>query len=203
MGSLLRIQSDEVLYHVVSRGVDKQMIFGVVNGDRHVFLKLLERTVVRYGWHLHAYCLMGNHFHLVIDTPRSNIGDGMRYLKSAYALWFNAERARQGHLFERVYYADVLEAEAHLFAVSRYVVLNPVRAGLCRHPADWRWSSYRATAALIAAPPFLTTDFLHEIFGGMSAGPRRYAQFVLDFLVPPDRLFETWPTSEAGHVRTA
>ena len=189
MGSPLRIQSDDVLYHVVSRGVDKQMIFGVLNGDRHVFRKLLERTVIRYGWQLHAYCLMGNHFHLVLDTPQSNIGDGMRYLKSAYALWFNAEKPREGHLFERVYYADVLEQEAHLFAVCRYVVLNPVRAGLCLHPADWRWSSYRATAALVPAPAFLTTDFLYEIFGGTAAGPRHYAQFVLDSLVPPHRPF--------------
>jgi REP element-mobilizing transposase RayT len=191
MGSALRVQSDEVLYHVVSRGVDKQAIFGVVNGDRHVFLLLLERTVIRYGWQLHAYCLMGNHFHLVVDTPQSNIADGMRYLKSAYALWFNAERARQGHLFERVYYADVLDQEPHLFAVCRYVVLNPVRAGLCLHPADWGWSSYRATAGLIPAPAFLTTDFLYELFGDTAAGPQRYAQFVIDFLVPPDRLFGT------------
>jgi REP element-mobilizing transposase RayT len=177
-----RIQSDEVLYHVCSRGVDKQLIFGVVDGDRAVFIKLLERTVKRYGWQLHAYCLMGNHFHLVLDTPGANIAAGMQYLKSSYALWFNEAKPREGHLFERRYYSGLVDREAHFFAACRYVVLNPVRAGLCRHPADWPWSSYRATAALVTPPAFLRTEFVHELFGGQPAGAKRYAQFVADAL---------------------
>jgi REP element-mobilizing transposase RayT len=185
VGQVHRIQSGEVLYHVCSRGVDKQLIFDVVDGDRAVFIKLLERTVARYGWRLHAYCLMGNHFHFVLDTPEANIAAGMQYLKSAYALWFNEEKPREGHLFERRYYAGVVDREAHFFATCRYVVLNPVRAGLCRHPADWRWSSYRATAGLVAPPPFLRTDFVHELFGQGPAAAKRYAQFVADAL--PDR----------------
>ena len=178
MGQAPRIQSDEVLYHVVSRGVDKQPIFDVLAADRPVFMKLLERTVMRHGWNLHAYCLMGNHFHLVLDTPQSNIADGMRYLKSSYALWFNEGRPREGHLFERRYYAGVLDKEAHLFAACRYVVLNPVRAGLCRHPSEWPWSSYQATAGLAVSPSFLRTDFVHAIFGGQEEAPLRYARFV-------------------------
>lgn len=169
-----------MLYHVASRGVDRQMIFGVVDGDRPVFVRLLERTVERYGWNLHAYCLMGNHFHLVLDTPGSNIGSGMQYLKSAYALWFNDLKPRSGHLFERRYFGDVLELEAHLFAVCRYVVLNPVRARLCSHPADWQWSSYRATAAIVTPPAFLRVDLLRGMFGGGNAASSRYARFVSD-----------------------
>jgi REP element-mobilizing transposase RayT len=191
MGQAHRIQSDEVLYHVCSRGVDKQPIFGVMDNDRAVFMRLLERTVLRYGWQLHAYCLMGNHFHFVLDTPGANIGAGMQYLKSAYALWFNEVKPREGHLFERRYYAGVVDREAHLFAACRYVVLNPIRAGLCRHPADWAWSSYRATAALITSPAFLRTEFLHELFGGSAVAARRYAQFVADALPQPDRPFGT------------
>lgn len=184
VGQAHRIQSNEVLYHVCSRGVEKQLIFGVVDGDRAVFIKLLERTVQRYGWQLHAYCLMGNHFHLVLDTPHANIAAGMQYLKSAYALWFNGEKPREGHLFERRYYAGLVDREAHFFAACRYVVLNPVRAGFCHHPADWRWSSYRATAALITPPPFLRTDFLHELLGGPAVGAKLYARFVVDALEP-------------------
>ena len=182
MGQPRRVQEAGVLYHVVSRGVDRQLIFGVIAGDRPVFIRLLERTVLRYGWNLHAYCLMGNHFHLVLDTPEANIAAGMRYLKSAYALWFNDLKPREGHLFERRYYGGVVDREAHLFAACRYIVLNPVRAGLCRDPADWEWSSYRATAGLIALPTFLRVDFIHELFGGPPAAARRYAQFVADAL---------------------
>ena len=182
MGQVHRIQSDEVLYHVCSRGVDKQLIFDVVDGDRAVFIKLLERTVRRYGWQLHAYCLMGNHFHFVLDTPGANIAAGMQYLKSAYALWFNGEKPREGHLFERRYYAGAVDREAQFFAACRYVVLNPVRAGLCRHPADWPWSSYCATAGLIAPPPCLLTDFVDELFGRGPAAAKRYAQFVAEAL---------------------
>src|SRR4029077_6524880 len=108
MGQAHRSQAPDVLYHAASRGVDRQMIFGVVDGDRFVFSALLANTVRRYGWNLHAYCVMGNHFHLVLDTPYSNIGDGMRDLKSTYALWFNGARGREGHLFERRYYAATL-----------------------------------------------------------------------------------------------
>jgi REP element-mobilizing transposase RayT len=180
----LRLQAPDVLYHVTSRGVDKQPLFGLHPADRAVFMKQLERTVIRYGWILHAYCLMGNHFHLVVETPNANIARGMQYLKSSYALWFNENKPREGHLFERRYWAHVLERDEHLFEVSRYVVLNPVRAGLCLHPSEWQWSSYRATAGLIAAPTFLTTEFILGIFSGPVPATRRYVQFVADALPP-------------------
>src|SRR4051794_22535210 len=179
IASRIRIQVPDVVYHVASRGVDKQPIFGVVDGDRFVFLALLAKTVERYGWRLHAYCLMGNHFHLVVETPEANIAAGMQYLKSSYALWFNDFRPREGTLFERRYYSDVILEEGHLFALCRYVVLNPVRAGLCRPPADWPWSSYRATAGIAAPPAWLHTDLIYAIFGGGSAAQRRYVEFVI------------------------
>ena len=121
---------------------------------------------------------MGNHFHLVLDTPDANIAAGMQYLKSAYALWFNDAKPREGHLFERRYYSGVVDRESHFFAACRYIVLNPVRAGLCRYPADWLWSSYRATAGLVAPPEFLRTKFIHELFGGGAGAAERYEEFV-------------------------
>ena len=181
MRTRLRVQAADVLYHVTSRGVDRQRIFGVVDGDRAVFHALLARTVDRYGWNLHAYCLMGNHFHLVFDTPGANIAAGMQHLKSTYALWFNGGRPREGCLFERRYFSRVVEDEWGAAEVCRYVVLNPVRARLCRHPADWAWSSYRASAGIIDVPPFLRCDLLHELVGGS----RKYAAFVAAGLALP------------------
>ena len=182
MGWPPRIQAPDVLYHAASRAVDKQAIFGVHDGDRFVFLGLLRRIVARRAWNLHAYCVMGNHFHLVLDTPESNIADGMRDLKSGYARWFNDASSREGALFERRYWSEIVEQEEHLLALCRYVVMNPVRAGLCAHPVEWPWSSYRATAGLVTAPPFLTLDLVRGAFGGGSAGARRYAAFVADAL---------------------
>jgi putative transposase len=181
MRTRLRVQAADVLYHVTSRGVDRQSIFGVVDGDRAVFHALLSRAVVRYEWNLHAYCLMGNHFHLVFDTPGANIAAGMQYLKSAYALWFNAGRPREGCLFERRYFSRIVEDELHAAEVCRYVVLNPVRARLCLHPGDWAWSSYRATAGIVERPSFLRCDLVHALVGGH----QKYQAFVAAGLTTP------------------
>ncbi len=161
MRTRLRVQAPDLVYHVASRAVDKQRIFGIVDGDRHVFLALLAKTVERCGWVVHAYCVMGNHFHLVLETPHANLAAGMQYLKSSYAMWFNELRPREGAL------------------------INPVRAGLCAHPADWSWSSYRATAGIVHEPPFLTTSFIYDLFGGGDLGRRRYAEFVVAALDRP------------------
>ena len=155
-----RIQVADVIYHVCSRGVDKRRIFGVAAGDREFFLALLQTVVLRCGWRVHAYCLMGNHFHLVVETPRANLGDGMQFLKSQYAMWFNARTGREGALFERRYYSELAEREAHVYELFRYVVLNPVRANLCAHPRDWPGSSYCAAVGIVRAPRFL---YLQEI----------------------------------------
>jgi len=164
-----RIQVPDVPYHVTSRAVDRQPIFGIFQGDRAGFMTQLGRVVERYGWNLYAYCLMGNHFHLVLETPGANIAGGMQSLKSGYALWFNAWRTRSGHLFERRYFSRLAETHDDVCTMCRYVVLNPVRAGLCAHPADWPWSSYRATADIGPVPPFLDVDRVRELFGGVES----------------------------------
>jgi REP element-mobilizing transposase RayT len=175
-----RVQQPEVIYHVGSRGVDKQEIFGVVRWDRERFLELLEATVLRYHWRLYAYCLMGNHFHLVLDTPESNIGDGMRYLKGRYAQWLNRATGREGALFERRYWDRLAWSEAYILTLARYVALNPVRCGWREAPEDWQWSSYAATIGLERAPRFLRANELIEWFGGGQVGRREFARFVRD-----------------------
>jgi REP element-mobilizing transposase RayT len=174
----LRIQEPELLYHVGSRGVDRQPIFGVVHWDREMFLSLLDGVVAKFGWRCHAYCLMGNHFHLVVDTPKANLAPGMQYLKGRYAQWFNRWRGREGTLFERRYWYRIASSEAYVLELSRYVVLNPVRIGWGRSPEDWAWSSYAATIGLVPAPRFLHTADLLDWFGGGELARSRYRAFV-------------------------
>jgi REP element-mobilizing transposase RayT len=184
----IRIQAPDVLYHVGSRGVEKRPIFDVLDHDRAVFLDLLERVVRECAWVLHAYCLMGNHFHLVLETPNANISAGMQWLKSEYATWFNTFHPdREGALFERRFWSRMALEDAYAYELSRYVVLNPVRAGLVRSPADWRWSSYAATVGLERAPAFLRTDGVLRFFGSGARGQRRYAQFVGEGVGDPVR----------------
>jgi REP element-mobilizing transposase RayT len=152
----LRIQSDEVLYHLTTRGVDRRAIF-LDDDDRRFFLRLLDRVVRRDGFVIHAYCLMTNHVHLLVETPHANVARGMQRLLGHYAREHNARAGRRGHLFERRYLDRLVETEEHLISTARYLARNPVEARLCDHPSEWPWSSYRATAGLAPRPRFLTT----------------------------------------------
>jgi REP element-mobilizing transposase RayT len=180
-----------VLYHVGSRAVDKQRIFGVIRWDRERFYELLGEVVERCGWRLHAHCVMDNHFHLVLDTPHANLAAGMQYLKGRYAQWFNKYRGREGALFERRYWDRIAKSEAHVLAFTRYVVLNPVRAGICKSPEEWPWSSFAATAGLEPCPAFLHTETTLEWFGAGRHAQDEYARFVYDAIgrsTPPEGL---------------
>ena len=152
----IRIQSDEVLYHLTTRGVDRRPIF-LDDDDRRFFLRLLARVVRVDGFVVHAYCLMTNHVHLLVETPRANLAHGLQRLLAHYAREHNARVGRRGHLFERRYLDRLVETEEHLISTARYLARNPVEAHLCAHPAEWRWSSYRATAGLAPRPPYLTS----------------------------------------------
>lgn len=178
----LRIQVAGGVYHVGSRGVEKRMIFDVFRGDRELFLWLFEQTIEKFGWICHAYCLMGNHFHLVVETPKPNIAAGMQYLKGCYAIWFNHLTGREGALFERRYFGELIETEAYAFEITRYIVLNPVRAGLCAHPREWQWSNHCAVVGLVTCPRYLELTRVHELFGEGPRGIALYEQFVEDGL---------------------
>ena len=145
------------------------------------FLALLADVVIRGTWRCLAYCLMPNHYHLVVDTPGANVSAAMHRLNGSYAQWFNRRHAVTGHLFEDRFYSDAVESTAHLLELARYVVLNPERAALCRRPSDWRWSSYRATVGLDRVPAFLASDDLLSYFGRTRASARTtFIAFVAD-----------------------
>ena len=124
---------------------------------------------------------MPNHYHLVVETPRADISRGMQRLNSGHAAWFNRRHGVGGHLFQGRFHAVLVESTAHLLELVRYLALNPVRGGLCRHPGGWRWSSYQAMTGAQRAPRFLTVNSILRNFGDEPARAReRFADFVLD-----------------------
>ena len=144
-------------------------------------MKTLSRVVNRYGWICHAYCLMANHYHLLIETPKANLSIGMRQLNGIYTQSFNRRHHRVGHLFQGRFKAILVEKEAHLLELCRYVVLNPVRVKGGASARSWKWSSYRATAGRSSVPEFLSTDWILEQFGkSRSRAQQHYRAFVRD-----------------------
>jgi REP element-mobilizing transposase RayT len=171
------------IWHLITRGVRKEPIF-LDERDYQVFLLLLEEVVERFGWICHAYCLMPNHYHLLVETPRANLSDGMERLNGRYAQYFNFRHNVEGHVFERRFRSIRVKGEAHLLELSRYIVLNPVRAGLCRNAAGWRWSSYCAAVGTVPRPKFLTVDWLMGLFGDDPNSAREgYLRFVHGVLI--------------------
>ncbi len=178
MARPLRIQFENALYHVTSRGNEKSFIY-VDDQDRFIFIELLARVVEQYSWILYAYCLMGNHYHLLVRTPKANLSRGMRQLNGVYAQRFNNRHQRVGHLFQGRFKAILIKDEDRLLTVARYIVLNPVRAKLVENPKDWRWSSYRDTAGLGRHPSFVDTDWLRSSFSeDMESAAKQYIAFV-------------------------
>jgi REP-associated tyrosine transposase len=129
------------MYHVTSRGNHRHLLY-LCDRDRWKFLALLEKVVKRYDWHVLAYCLMSNHYHLLVSTPEPNISPGMCYLNGVYARRFNKDHFLEGHLFERRFRSVEINDEQFALDAARYIALNPVRAGLVRRPEAWQWSSY-------------------------------------------------------------
>jgi putative transposase len=177
-----RLQIAGGIYHVTTRGVRGLPIF-VDDHDRTYFLALLEAIARRYGWRVHAYCLMGNHYHLLIETPGEDLSSAMQRLNGDYAQWFNWRHGLKGHVFYRRFYSVLVQRDEHLLELSRYIVLNPVRAGLAPTAARWKWSSYRATASG-APPPFVAPAWLLSQFHPDPCRARRvYRRFVAE--APP------------------
>ena len=145
------------------RGNNRRPIFDE-DDDRRMFLKVLGKAKVLHGWRLHAYCLMTNHYHLLLETPEPNIGVGMRWLNSVYSHRFNQRHGRVGHLFQRRYDDGYIIDTDHLREVVRYIPLNPVRAGMCRRPEQYRWSSYAATLGQAPREKFLTVRAMLDLF---------------------------------------
>jgi len=149
---------------VTVRGNDKRPIFKD-DADRRIFLEVLGKAATLFRWRVHAYVLMRNHFHLLVETPEPTLSRGMRHVNGVYTQRVNRRHGRSGHLFQGRFKAILVEKEVHLLELSRYVVLNPVRAGLARTPAGWKWSSFRATAGREAGPSWLVVDGTLDLFG--------------------------------------
>ncbi len=149
---------------MTTRGNSSRLVF-IDDRDREIFLLQFARIVRELEWRCHTFCLMGNHYHLLLETPRPNLAVGMCRLNGVYANRFNRRHGRAGHLFERRYHPVLIKSDSQLLECCRYVVLNPVRAGLCEGPEEWKWSSYRSIAGLAPAFPFLEIDWLLSQFG--------------------------------------
>jgi REP element-mobilizing transposase RayT len=164
MSRPLRIEYPGALYHVTSRGDGRETIY-LDDIDRKAWLALLGDVCQRQNWMCHTYCQMTNHYHLVMETPEGNLSKGMRQLNGVYTQTFNRRHRRVGHVFQGRYKAILVDKDRYLLELSRYVVLNPVRAGLVQEASEWCWSSYRATVGEVECPPWLQANWLLAQFG--------------------------------------
>ena len=164
-------------YHVIGRGTGGALLFRD-SADRNHFLKLFGRSVNRFRWICLAYCVLGTHYHLFVETPEPNLDRGMHALLGPYAQAFNRRHGRFGHLVAERYTALRVDGEQHTLAVLRYIALNPVVAGLCEKPEQWLWSSYGATIGMRTPPAFLDAERVVSWFGRPPAAWRRIRELV-------------------------
>lgn len=178
----LRLEYPGALYHLTARGNAKQDIY-LADEDRERFLNLLGREVDQQGWRCYAFCLMSNHYHLLIETPEGNLVAGMRRLNGHYTQGFNKRHGRVGHLFQGRYKSIVVEKDSYLLELCRYISLNPVRAGLVKEIAAWPWSSYLSTAYGKPKIDWLDTNSILNYFGRTNRSARKaYRRFIQDGL---------------------
>ncbi len=173
MGRPLRIIFPGAHYHITARGNEKKDIFKS-RWDRERFLSYLESSNSRYGARIHAYCLMNNHYHLLLETPEGNLPEIIRHINGAYTNYFNKKHQRVGHLLQGRYKAILIEADEYLMELTRYIHLNPVRAGKVGKPDEHPWSSYRDYIGERSIPSWLSTS---QVLGKFSA-PSSYKRFV-------------------------
>jgi REP element-mobilizing transposase RayT len=190
MARPLRIEFPDAIHHVTSRGNERRDIFRD-DADRLMFLQILGQAVKRFGWSVTAWVLMTNHFHLVIQTHQPNLSRGMHWLNGTYSAWFNRRHKRSGHLLQGRFKSTLVEGENYLREVIRYTVLNPVRAGMVVRPEEYRWSSYRSSAALDPAEEWLD---LVSLLGMFDPDPRvarqLYQEYVMTRVDHPERLWD-------------
>jgi putative transposase len=178
MARMPRVQYSGAIHHVTARGASRATIFRN-DRDYSAFLATLAGAIGSTGWECLAYCLMPNHYHLLLETPEANLSEGMYQLNSTYARRFNWEHDHTGHVFQSRFHATLVTGEAHLFEALRYVVLNPVRGAVADSPADWRWSSYRATVGMSRPPRWFQAARVLALFAvDAESAQREYGAFV-------------------------
>jgi putative transposase len=166
MARPLRIEIPGGLYHVTSRGDRREPIFAD-DDDRAALLAIVAQALCRFDASMFAYCLMGNHYHFVLQTPHGNLSRLMRHVNGVYAQAFNRRHGLVGHLFQGRFKAVHVDRDAYLLEVCRYTELNPVRARMVDAPGDWAWSSYRAHCGLIDSPAWLDGLTLLQCLSGL------------------------------------
>ena len=180
MARPLRIEYPGALYHVTTRGNAGGRIFRS-DKDREYFLDLLGFIIERFHWLCHGWCLMDNHYHLILETLEGNLSRGMRQLNGIYTQKYNWRYTKRGHIFQGRYKAILVDKEGYLLELCRYVVLNPVRANIVKRPLDWQWSSYRSTAGSVKSPQWLSTDWILTQFGrSRRRAQRLYQKFIME-----------------------
>jgi REP element-mobilizing transposase RayT len=193
MARPLRLEYPGALYHVTSRGDGREDVF-LDDPDREAFLELLGEVCGRFAWTVYAYCLMTNHYHLLIETAEPTLSRGMRQVNGVYTQRFNRRHDRVGHVFQGRFKAILVQRDAYLLELCRYVVLNPLRAGMTGDPGQWPWTSYHATVGEVPAPAWLDADWVLGQFGQTrSRAQAAYRRFVGEGLGRPS------PWSEVRH----
>jgi putative transposase len=178
-----RIEQAGGVFHVVARGNERVLVFRG-DRDRERFLEILGEVAGRYRWRVLAYCLMGNHFHLLVMTLEPTLARGMRQLNGVYAQWFNRRHGRVGHLFQGRYKAVSVQTDAQLRRAVRYVIRNPIRAGLTSRPEQWCWTSHHATVGTAAAG-VVAVDALLACFADDRAEALRLYRLIVETLEDP------------------
>jgi len=191
MARPLRVEYPGAYYHVINRGNNQEHIFKN-DRDKEKFLEYLEKAVERFSIIIHTYCLMDNHFHLLVETPEPNLSRAMQWVNVSYATYFNRKRGRHGHLFQGRFKAILIDADEYLKHLSRYIHLNPVRAKMVSDPGEYNWSSYPAFIGKQKKPKLLQTNWLLANFGKNKRGAKRnFKDFVegtdLETLENPNR----------------
>ncbi len=189
MARPLRPEVDNGFWHVWNRGNEKQDIFRS-DADRIRFRQLLAETVRRFRWNLISWVWMTNHFHLAIETSTANLTRGMHWLECSYVMWFNRKYQRVGYLFQGRFKSALVEDDSYLRELVRYVVLNPVRAGMVDHPSKYGWSSYPALAGLEPTPAWLDDRWLCRLEPDPTLRREKYREFIEEKIGCKERLWD-------------
>ena len=178
MSRPLRLEFPDALYHITSRGDRREDIYED-DADRAEYLNTLASVISQFNWVCYAYCLMSNHYHLLIQTPDGNLSKGMRQLNGVYTQYYNRRHLKTGHLYQGRYKSILVDQDSYLLELSRYIVLNPMKAGMVKQVGRWPWSSYQAMIGVCESPDWLSSDYLLSQFSeNRKIAIKKYITFV-------------------------